>query len=222
MDQVKIGRFIQTSRKQINMTQRELADKLGVSDKLISKWETGNGMPDISIINDVCNVLNVSVNELLSGESLPPEKYSEKAEENIMELLKDNNNNKKSYVVQIIMGSIILLVTILLLALTTYGAVPSLVFAYLDFASLVAVTAIGIACVLISGAKNGRDIVSVVRKTIVYVGLTATVFKFVGLCGAVTTTDIVIKEVGAAFLPLLYSLGLFLVFSLAEIRIKNR
>ena len=68
MDQVKIGKFIAKCRKEKNMTQAELAEKLNITDRAISKWETAKGMPDSSIMLDLCNELNITVNELLSGD----------------------------------------------------------------------------------------------------------------------------------------------------------
>ena len=68
MDQVKIGKFIVKCRKEKNMTQAELAEKLNITDRAISKWETAKGMPDSSIMLDLCNELNITVNELLSGD----------------------------------------------------------------------------------------------------------------------------------------------------------
>ena len=96
MDQVKVGEFISTERKAKKLTQKELAEQLGVSDKTISRWETGNGLPDMAYLTPLCDLLKVSVNELLSGEKLPPNEYSMKAEENIMALLQENQKNKKS------------------------------------------------------------------------------------------------------------------------------
>ena len=90
MDQVKIGKFIADLRREREMTQKELAEQVGVSDKAVSKWECGNGMPEISILMPLCQTLQVNVNELLSGERLSNDNYSEKAEENIMHLIQEN------------------------------------------------------------------------------------------------------------------------------------
>ena len=75
MAQENIGAFIQKMRRENEMTQKELADILHISDKTISKWETGKGMPDVSYMGDLCGALHISINELLSGEKLPPEEY---------------------------------------------------------------------------------------------------------------------------------------------------
>ena len=82
MDQKKIGLFIKECRREVNITQQELADKLGVSFKTVSKWECGNGLPDVSLMLPLCNELKISVNELLSSKRLPNEEYKNKAEEN--------------------------------------------------------------------------------------------------------------------------------------------
>lgn len=87
MDQVKIGKFIAACRKEQGMTQATLAEKLGISDRAVSKWETGKSMPDIGKLPELCAHLHVDVNELLSGERLSPAAYKEKAEENLMEAL---------------------------------------------------------------------------------------------------------------------------------------
>ena len=221
MDQTKIGRFIQSSRKQAKMTQKELADKLGVSDKLISKWETGNGMPDISILDTLCSTLNISVNELLSGEVLTPDNYSEKAEENIMELLKNNEKNRKSYIVQLIAGIIIFIAAVLLMAVNTYGAEAQMVSLYLDLPSLVIVVAIDTACVLIAGAKSAGKIFSVIRKTIIPVGIMTMVFEMIGLfTTAVAFTEFLIG-LSVAVIPLLYALGIFVIALLIELRLTK-
>ena len=70
MDQLKIGKFIAECRKQKNLTQMQLAEKLGITDKAISKWERGVAMPDSSIMLELCDILGISVNELLSGEKI--------------------------------------------------------------------------------------------------------------------------------------------------------
>lgn len=220
MDQVKIGRFIQSSRKQTNMTQKELADKLGVSDKLISKWETGNGMPDISLLNELCSVLNISVNELLSGEILPPEKYSEKAEENIMELLKNNTNNKKAYIVQLIAGIVFFIAAVLLMAVTTYGADPRLVSNYIDTPSLVIVVAFIFACILIAGAKTVKSVFSTIRKVALPVGAMTMIFQSVGLF-LTSTAETVFFGLAVAVIPMLYSLGIYVVALLVDIKLNK-
>ena len=81
MDQVKIGKFIAECRKRNNLTQMQLAEKLNITDRAISKWENGKAMPDSSIMLDLCQELKINVNELLSGEVIKMENYNEKAEE---------------------------------------------------------------------------------------------------------------------------------------------
>lgn len=98
MDQVKSGEFIAQKRKELGITQRQLAEQLGVSDKTISKWECGKSMPDYSIMQSICQILQVSVNELLAGETLMEADYKNRAEETIINLMeqKDRQEEKSS------------------------------------------------------------------------------------------------------------------------------
>ena len=95
MDQIKIGKFIAEMRKEQNLTQIDLAEQLGISNKTISKWECGNGMPDYAVMESLCDILNININELLSGERLPLQEYSKKAEENMISLMQENSQNSK-------------------------------------------------------------------------------------------------------------------------------
>lgn len=90
MDQIKIGKFIANCRKDKNLTQRQLADALEISDKTISKWECGKGLPEVQFMIPLCDLLEINVNELLSGEKLSADEYQQKAEENMMTLVKEN------------------------------------------------------------------------------------------------------------------------------------
>ena len=88
MDQIKIGRFIAECRKRVNLTQMQLAEKLDITDRAVSKWETGKAMPDTSIMLELCSVLDISVNDLLSGEVVSMENYNKKLESNLLEMAK--------------------------------------------------------------------------------------------------------------------------------------
>ena len=95
MDQIKIGKFIASLRKEKGLTQMMLADRLGISDKTVSKWERGAGLPDVSLMLPLCETLEISVNELLTGEKLTDADYKKKAEVTIMNLVQENKENKK-------------------------------------------------------------------------------------------------------------------------------
>ena len=89
MDQVKIGKFIASCRKEQEMTQAALAEKLGITDRAVSKWETGKSLPDSGIMLELCELLNINVNELLSGEKIMLEAYDKKAEENLVTMSRE-------------------------------------------------------------------------------------------------------------------------------------
>lgn len=84
MDVVKIGAFIKTQRTELNMTQKDLAEKIGCTDKAISRWETGKGMPDSSFLVPLADILGITVNELLTGEKIPEETFSQKSDDNLV------------------------------------------------------------------------------------------------------------------------------------------
>lgn len=109
MEQEKIGKFILQLRKEKNMTQKELAEKLGVTDRAISKWENGRGMPELSLMKALCDELGISVNELLSGEKIENENYQEKFEENILNTIEYTNKKvaHKNLVFLCIIGAVI-------------------------------------------------------------------------------------------------------------------
>lgn len=109
MDQVKIGRFIAAERKEKKYTQKQLAETLGISDKAVSKWETGRGFPDISLLLPLCNTLQISVNELLSGERLAETNYKQKAEENMMNLVQERQENKKKIILSAMVAVLVII-----------------------------------------------------------------------------------------------------------------
>lgn len=93
MNQEKIGKFIAECRKTKNMTQQELAEKLNVSDRTVGNWENGRNMPDLSLFKPLCNELNISLNDLMSGEKVKEREYQEKLEENTINII-DYTNKK--------------------------------------------------------------------------------------------------------------------------------
>ena len=105
MNQEIIGKFIAECRKEKNMTQQELADKLGVTDRAISHWENGRRLPDYSLLKELCDTLSISINELFSGEKISNEDYMKKAEENMNKLITENYY-KKLLLKRIIIGGI--------------------------------------------------------------------------------------------------------------------
>jgi len=122
MNQEKIGKFICECRKDKKITQQQLADKLGVSDRTIGNWENGRNMPDLSLFKPLCEELDISINELLSGERLKEEEYQEKFEENIINTIDYGNkkvNEKNSLI------GIILIVFGILMSFTAMTIFPS-------------------------------------------------------------------------------------------------
>ena len=96
MDQLKIGKFIAECRKKANLTQMQLAEKLGITDKAVSKWERGIAMPDTSIMLELCDILSISVNELLSGEKISMENNNQKNEQLLFDMAKELEQKNKT------------------------------------------------------------------------------------------------------------------------------
>ncbi len=116
MDQVKIGKFLSDERKAKGYTQKQLSELLGISDKTISKWECGNGFPEASLLLPLCNELEITVNELLTGERISQQNYKKKAEENMVNMIREKEENKQKILLTTMIGviSTITFVTLLL------------------------------------------------------------------------------------------------------------
>ena len=105
MDSIKIGKFIAEKRKAKNLTQLQLAERLYVTDRAVSKWECGRSLPDSSIMLELCEALDISVNELLTGEELKMETYNKQAEENLIKMIKEKEESDKRLLnLEIVLG----------------------------------------------------------------------------------------------------------------------
>lgn len=121
MNQVEIGKFIAQCRKNKNLTQLQLAEKLKITDRAISKWETGKGMPDSSIMLELCNELDITVNELLSGEMIEMDYYDKKAEENLLELKRQQeDSSKKMLLLEWVIGYMALITFLIMIFLASF------------------------------------------------------------------------------------------------------
>ena len=118
MDQIKSGRFIAEERKSKHLTQKQLAEILGISDKTVSKWECGNGFPEVSLLLPLCGELGITVNELLSGERLEETDYKEKAEENMMNLVREAQESRKKIILSALTAGMALIAAIPLVVIS--------------------------------------------------------------------------------------------------------
>jgi transcriptional regulator with XRE-family HTH domain len=123
MNQIKIGKFIAERRKKASLTQMQLAEKLNITDRAISKWETGRAMPDSSIMLDLCDILNISVNDLLSGEVVTVNNYNKEMENNLLEVIKQKEQTDKRLLRLEILTAVLCLLP-LLISVIVVLAVP--------------------------------------------------------------------------------------------------
>lgn len=132
MDQEKIGKFIAKIRREKNITQSDLAEKLGVTDRSVSNWENGKNMPDLSLFKPLCDELNISINEFLSGEKIKKEEYQERFEENIINTIEYSNKkigekNKNISILLIIFGLLISVISLTMFASeSSWGSIFSI------------------------------------------------------------------------------------------------
>ena len=123
MDQMKIGKFIAERRKKANLTQMQLAEKLNITDRAVSKWECGKALPDSSIMLELCDVLGITVNDLLSGEVVTMDNYNKELENKLIEIVKQKEEaDKRLLKLEIVMG--ILAVLPLVAAIVIVNIVP--------------------------------------------------------------------------------------------------
>lgn len=212
MNQNGIGEFIQSVRKEKNLTQKDLADAIGVSDKTVSKWENGNSVPDTTLLKPLCNLLDISVNELLSGKRLPPEDYSENAENNMISLLKDNQSVRKNNMLQNIIGVALLLAAMILMGITMQVQIIK----YLDIFSLLIPALICVGIVLISSRREKREVIYTLRKSIVPAGVVSALVQAVGILWNMNDPSKLGPNLSIAILTLLYSTIAYLVFLTIE------
>ena len=155
MDQIKIGKFIAECRKKNNLTQMQLAEKLNITDRAISKWENGKSTPDSSIMLELCNELKISVNELLSGEMIEMKDYNQIAEKNLLEMAKKEEvQNKKMMFYEIVIGYMSS-VTFLILLFTASFAVENIVARIILFILAFLVLIIGVSFALKIQTETG-------------------------------------------------------------------
>ena len=116
MNQEKIGKFISKVRKEKKITQKQLAEKLEITDRAISKWENGKSMPDLALLKPLCNILDITINELLSGEYISKEKKEETLEDNIVNAI--NYSKKKENIYELIFYLFILLFGVIMIVIS--------------------------------------------------------------------------------------------------------
>ena len=220
MTQNKIGTFIQLSRKNKGLTQKELGDEIGVSDKTISKWENGNSIPDTAMLAPLCHSLDISVNELLSGEKLPPENYPEKAEENMMQLLQENQKNKKTTILTCLAGILLLVFTF---CIGYLGRIwDTILFNYLDLPSLLLPACMCFAAALLSGSHGKKELIPLLRKIVLPIGAICSLLAFIHFLHIYVDTPSMIGPILAVcVISILYCLVAYVILVILEQHLGN-
>lgn len=246
MDQIKIGRFIAEMRKEQNLTQQDLAEKLGISNKTISKWECGNGMPDYAVMESLCEILKINVNELLSGERLPSQEYSKKAEENMISLIQEHSENSKRDMREWLkfMIGIVVLAFFVWLTIIMWGGAPAVQY-FIDGPSILYVLIMTVIVLIISGnwkdfrkafplamkkiasteirqVKKSLLAVKTAMVTINAVGVMTFVIGIVIICGKLTDLATLGPNLVVAMLSVMYGLVVTLLLIPIYTRLKTK
>lgn len=160
MNQTEIGKFIAKCRKEKQLTQAQLAEKLNLTDRAVSKWETGKSMPDSSVMLELCEILGITVNELLSGEEIGMERYEEKADENLIALKKREENNLTRNLIISILYSVTLWIGILVCLICNMAISGRFTWAQIPVSSIVFVWLVSFPCVTLGKRGVGISLVS--------------------------------------------------------------
>ena len=124
MDQIKIGKFIAERRKMKSLTQAQLAEKLNITDRAVSKWENGRSLPDSSIMLELCDILEITVNDLLCGEVVVVEKYDKNLEKNLLEMIKEREKADRNLLtIESVMGCVSIGIMLGLCILAAYAPI---------------------------------------------------------------------------------------------------
>ena len=147
MNQIKIGKFIQEKRKEKNITQSELAERLNITDRAISKWENGICMPDVGTIPEICKILNITINDLFSGEVVDMNKNEKILEKNLLEMTKlKEEKDRQLLTLEIFIGvvsAIVLMGSVLLVTILELSKLPTLI--VITISSIIFASGIGMA-----------------------------------------------------------------------------
>lgn len=247
MNQECIGRFIAEMRKEQHMTQKQLAEKLQISDKTISKWECGNGMPDLEMITPLCENLQITLNELLSGKRLSENNYSQNAEENIMMLLKEKKDiegkNRSSGWQKIVFIAVFVLVIVFMFATDYYhftnildfvDGVAFLILAVMTFgvltgAGLLRDFMFAFRCAVLereaeTEEKLNRAVeaLQIAGKTLLYTGVLASVFYMVVCIKSLDDPLTLGPTVSVALLSLFYGIAGRLLLMPVQSRMQQK
>lgn len=149
MNQTEIGKFIAKCRKEMKLTQAQLAEKLNITDRAVSKWETGKSMPDSSIMLELCNILGITVNELLSGEKIDMESYEKRADENLIALKRKDENNMTKNIIISILFSVTFLIGIMICLVCNIAISGNLTWSLIPISSIIFTWAISFPSVIL-------------------------------------------------------------------------
>ena len=250
MDQVKIGNFIAELRKEQGMTQRQLAEQVGVSDKTVSKWECGNGLPELSGIPPLCQALGININELLSGEKLAEDSYSNRAEENMMTLMKETEKHRRRNRNSLVVLMLSLIGAILTICLTIILSGAFTVRMYLDLPTLLIILVPTFFIMLAAGKgraffrafailskggqgyseeqiKEANKALHLAGSTMLTVGVLTSVSTLVYLFGVFASSGsmdlkVLLANIAVTLLGIMYGMAFFLVLLPVQYRLETK
>lgn len=208
MNRISIGKFLADERRKKGYTQKQLADILIVSDKTISKWETGKSLPDLEMMDLLCQTLSISINELLLGERIHTEELESRSEENIKGLLLENEYSRKKNLWNRVLGLGVLVLCLLLFGISLLGTDFTKIVWYVDFPSIIAVVGVLTALKLLS--KNKLDGNGFVERCVFPVGVMVSILNMIVMLN-LSTDKYLLKNVAVCILPILYSAIIYIV-----------
>ena len=217
MTNKNMGEFIHVLRKEKGLTQRELAEKIAVSDKTVSKWETGYALPDTSMLLKLCTTLNVSVNELLSGERIEESAYSQKADATIVNLIKENEKSKKTRVLTSVLSVILLLAAVFLLF---FKGLSNLAF-FLDAPSFLLLSVCTFLLVVISGTRTYLGVLSLISKSILPLSVIIALSSLVIVLSRLDDLSTLGQNLAVMILSILYACVIKIAVEVMLVRMKK-
>ncbi len=208
MNTIEIGNFIADSRKRINLTQKDLAEKVCVSDKTISKWETGKSLPDMVYMENLCKTLGISVNELITARHLEESDFADKSDKTLISLIDDIERNKKGSRLLSISGIILCAFSIFLLfsssgrGLGGLKEIPGIFFDLLSFAFVI-FPVVGI--LLLSRKTKTAEKLQLLNHVLIPVGLASSIANFIIMTNSSSDSGRILQNICVVILPLFYA-----------------